>query len=553
MGQTTSVESSNKPKFTSEKEVLNWYNTKAIKAVTTPELVSFRANIQGKSLDDALTGEELISLLRLDSCNKNVSGLLFSFIQTLANFPMLKDCYEYLTYVGVLKSCVLLSKERCLKFVHDKSYNHTKLIYIALSLNKSVKELSATPLSDETLDVRKIVSTFNEVCEDELSVSADVMWDFVTLLLRLAKATLIKNCKINREISDDWDSFKIAALNIVRSMNHDIVTSQDTATNTITCAQFQDTVSSVCPRLLVPLESLAEHVFFLERDLVDIDVPKMLNAESRLVTEALLSQLATFWPREMIFSSLRKLYAGRESGYSMRSLQSKAFKWMAPSILFVNGIRIPNDQEYATTKNHRYQRFLDDYPRLKDGDQEIIPAFTGKKKVTFAIYVNEPWKVTNSEMFGDTKTTIIQLSPTQEVFKASRSGNIYFNTLGGGLGIGSPQPIVKNNVRKYLPGNVSLTIDSNLEFGAFRNVGRGGVMNPGMLSSESSEHKFLIQDIEVWGCGGEKELEEQIKNWEWEEAEAARRQRINLKSINDDRALLELAGLVGQNQSGGSV
>ena len=55
------------------------------------------------------------------------------------------------------------------------------------------------------------------------------------------------------------------------------------------------------------------------------------------------------------------------------------------------------------------------------------------------------------------------------------------------------------------------------------------------------------------GCGGEKELEEQVKLWQWEEMEAKRRQHINLQSMGEDRALLEMAGLVGQHQSGGSV
>ncbi|SCV06112.1 LANO_0H22364g1_1 [Lachancea nothofagi CBS 11611] len=553
MGQTASVESGSKPQFENEKDILMSYDKRAIKSVTAPELISFRANIQGKSLEDTLTSDELMKLLRLENVNENLASLLFSFVQTLSNFPMINDCYENVTYVGVLKSCVLLSKERCVKYVHNKSYDVTKLVYIALALNKNVKELALTPASEESLDVPKIIATFNNVCIEELTVPADAMLEFVTLMLRLSKFALTKNSRLESDVSKGWDSFKVFALNLIRTMNPSIVTSQYTLRSVVTYAQFQATVSSACPNLLLPLTIMMEHVLYLERDLVDINDLNIPAVESKLVTEPLLSQLATFWPKELVFSRLQKLYVGRDSGFSMRSFQSKVFKWMAPSILLINGTRISDDKEYANSKNHRFQKFLDDYPRLKDEDQDILPPFTGKKKLMFAVYVNQPWRITNSELFGDNKTTIVQLSPVQEIYRASRSGNICFNTLGGGLGVGSSQPVVKNSNVKYIPGNVSLTIDSNLEFGAFRNVGRGGSMNPGVLLDGTSEHKFLIQDIEVWGCGGEKELEEQMKNWQWEEAEAQRRQRINLKSINDDRALLELAGLVGQNQSGGSM
>ncbi|CEP60662.1 Rtc5p LALA0_S01e16072g [Lachancea lanzarotensis] len=553
MGQTASANAPSNLSYTSETDVMIAYDKRAVRSVSTPELTSYRANIKGKALNDPVTKAELVDLLRLHGINDTLSTLLFNFFQTLSNFPMIKDCYENVTYVGVLKSCVLVSKQRCLKYVRDKSYNHVKLIFIALALSKNVKEVTGTPSSDISLDVPDIISGFNNVQTDELTIPADSMLEFVTLMLRISMLTLTKNSTLDVKLSEKWDSFRTFALNIVRTMNTSIVTSQDTLKHVIAYEDFQEVVSSTCPNLLLPLEMLVEHVLFLERDLKEPPASNIPMAESKLVTAPLLSQLSTFWPRELVFSKLQKLYVGRDNGFSMRSFQAKVFKWMAPSLLLVNGIRIPDDDEYARSKNHRYQNFLNDYPRLRGEDQQLLPPFAGKKKLLFAVYVAEPWKVTNSELFGDTKTTIIQLSPVQEIFKASRPENICFNTLGGGIGVGSSIPVIKNSNRRYMPGNVSLNIDPNLEFGTFRNVGPGGSISPGSLTTASSEHKFLIQDIEVWGCGGEKELEEQMKNWEWEEAEAKRRQRINLKSINDDRALLELAGLVGQNQSGGSV
>jgi hypothetical protein len=63
-----------------------------------------------------------------------------------------------------------------------------------------------------------------------------------------------------------------------------------------------------------------------------------------------------------------------------------------------------------------------------------------------------------------------------------------------------------------------------------------------------------IAEVEVWGCGVEDAREEQRRAWEWERREAERRQNIRVREdLAGDRALLEMAGLIGGNRSGGSV
>ena len=295
----------------------------------------------------------------------------------------------------------------------------------------------------------------------------------------------------------------------------------------------------------------------MDSDLIDHETMPMNN--SKLMSEPLLAQLATVLPKELFLSKLQKLYVGRESGFSMRSLQSKCFNWEAPSILLVSGMLISDDLQYAKEKNPRYGKFLEQYPKLKEEQQHLDACHSQRKKATFAVYIDDPWRVTNKEFFGSMNSMIIQLAPRQDVFHASKPNMIYFNTVGGGIGFGNKQPLISNAHKKYIPGNVSLTIDSTLEFAVFRHIGYGGAFKPSALltkrgkEDESFEIKFIIQDVEVWGCGGEKELQEQIKKLEWEEAEAKRRQHINLKSLGEDRALLEMAGLVGQSQSGGSM
>jgi hypothetical protein len=73
------------------------------------------------------------------------------------------------------------------------------------------------------------------------------------------------------------------------------------------------------------------------------------------------------------------------------------------------------------------------------------------------------------------------------------------------------------------------------------------------ISGHDYEDRFLITDLEVWGVGSSKELEEQKKQWDWEKKQAEARQSVNLRSMGEDKALLEMVGLVGNHGSGGSV
>ncbi|GMF06852.1 unnamed protein product [[Candida] boidinii] len=98
-----------------------------------------------------------------------------------------------------------------------------------------------------------------------------------------------------------------------------------------------------------------------------------------------------------------------------------------------------------------------------------------------------------------------------------------------------------------------------MEFCVFRHLGLGGSYEPGSIHLSHSdipeyEDRFAITDLEVWGCGTDKELAEQAKNWEWEHREAQARQKLNMMNWEDGKALLEMAGLVGRSgDSGGSV
>ncbi|CAI4064210.1 hypothetical protein N7582_002613 [Saccharomyces uvarum] len=567
MGQSSSTPSSNEEKssnlrkFTNNGDVLAYFNHKAQQQVTVPELVSLKGNLQIEDMNTPISHKSLCSVLHFPQKHTLLSGIVTNMLRVLSNFPLMNSSYEPITGYGLLKCILLLNKGRCGKYLKFKSYDQLKLLFISLSLQKTDKE----ELSEENennvkkeRNIKQIIANFDDVDSEVLYVPADFMLQFLSWLLILSVECPTSNSKMgNSKIYDQWDSFKISAMNLLRTMNPDVVS--NTESHLITFDQFSTSIRTVMPNLLKPLENLMEHFFYLENDLVNYDTSLSSVRDSRIMTPALLTQLSTVLPRELFIQKLQSLYIGRKSGFSMRSLQAKVFKWMAPSILIVSGTRITNSDEYAAQKNPRYRHFLEEFPKLKDSDQKMDASYTNKKKTTFAVYIDDPWKVTNKDYFGDMNTRIIQISPRQDIYKVNRKGTIYFNTIGGGIGIGDKQPLIKPASKRFIPGNVSLTFDSTLEFAVFRHTGYGGSLEPGSLSVERKEEDsffelhFLIQDVEVWGCGGEKELEEQMKQMAWEEAESKRRQQINLRSLGEDRALLEMAGLVGQNRGGGSM
>lgn len=110
-----------------------------------------------------------------------------------------------------------------------------------------------------------------------------------------------------------------------------------------------------------------------------------------------------------------------------------------------------------------------------------------------------------------------------------------------------------------MPGDISLTIEANLEFAIFRHISSPNSNGASFfqkskqneISVQDFEDRFMISDLEVWGIGSTKELEEQRKQWAWEEKQAEARQSVNLRGLGEERAFLEMVGLVGNHSANG--
>ncbi|KFG78588.1 TLDc domain containing protein 2 [Metarhizium anisopliae] len=333
--------------------------------------------------------------------------------------------------------------------------------------------------------------------------------------------------------------------------------------------QFQTIMPVLFPNLFNSFNALFEHFLFSKN--LDFSKPKdanpnvqkqlapkpaqpLLSDRGDILNDHMLAQISLFLPGSSLFRRVRRLYSGNEAGFSMGSFESKVFNWRAPTILLVSGTLLTD-----TPHSGQEAAFADTLPtkRFQNG--------SASSRVTYGVYVREPWKHTHKQCFGDSETVLFQLSPVHDVFPASTINTDYvaFTKPPGNqpcVSFGSPHPRPSKSSRRnthYSIGAVSLLLNDSFEFGVFNHdyTSRGGAFHTSISRKFDFQDRFEIDQLEVWGCGGDDEAKAQADRWAWEEREAEARRKINLGSgdIEADRALLEMAGLVGANRSGGSM
>lgn len=281
----------------------------------------------------------------------------------------------------------------------------------------------------------------------------------------------------------------------------------------------------------------------------------LLQEKASIMNSTVLSQLSFFIPGSSLFRRLRMLYSGEQDGFSMGSFEAKVFNWRAPTILLVRGNRV------ADSSGGSEERFAASLPpkRFPDGSQS--------SRLTYGLYVSQPWRHSHKECFGDSDTLLFQLEPIHDVFPASALNRDYvsftkpgISSSNSGIAVGNPLPASSSSYRRQSIthlGSVALLLDPSFEFGVFThdNSSRGGAFQGSVSRQFDFQDRFEIESLEVWGCGGDEEAKVQAERWAFEAREAEARRRINLGTgdIEQDRALLEMAGLIGGNRSGGSI
>lgn len=342
-------------------------------------------------------------------------------------------------------------------------------------------------------------------------------------------------------------------------------------------SRFNTVIPASMPFLFDGLNALFEHFLFsknldFHRRVDDQDQPAkpppepvqpLLENTGSIMNLSILSQISFFIPGPSLFRRLRLLYSGDEDGFSMGSFESKVFNWRAPTILLMSGTRLP--AEALHDHSGPASTFLSTLPsqRFPPGNRSDDE----HERVTFGVYLSQTWKHTHRECFGNEDSVLFQLEPVHDVFRASTVNKDYASFTKpsgsaplGGVSFGCPPPQPTQAYRRsniMSLGPVSLALEDSFEFGCFTHnyTSQGGAFQTSVERKFDFQERFEISSIEVWGCGGDEEAKHQAERWAWEAREAEARRKINLGTgdLEADRALLEMAGLVGANRSGGSM
>lgn len=613
MGQSVSVDNDGirgdvESVDVSKEELIEFFHRKCKSLLRKVELkaIATKTNITNLNEKTVITPSDLAYLLQL--CRKDdevtqinqkfgdVIQMIYDAFKITGSIPFIREFENQqgnsLTIDELIVNSVIYNG-KFKKVVHD--YDPLKLLFISLSYKSLVEyskfhakkdtvgnmvTIKALKIEGDHLEKRLIWKSlpqfkdFDGIDLNDLYIEGHDLHQLVTLFLLLSSISPSSKSRMEFELykllKESWSNFEDSALSLLKYMDINI-TQNNLKTTKIKYDHFFTNEHQIIINVLKDGFTALFETGFLSAnfdDTVVTETPvKSSFSGSKLMNNATISSFSTALKAlgsetQITTENLIKLYIGKEAGFSIRSLELKIFKWQAPTLFIVSGKRLKSK---TVATNKRYLQFDNEYPRyfrsvenpLKDWQLE-------NDRITYGVLVSQPWRTSNKKNFGDTQTTIFSLSPHFDFYKSSSSPilngeSIYFNTLGLGLGFGDEQPINKNGVRKYLPGDVSLTIESNLEFAVFRHLSNGSnsyfnKSKQHQLTFENFEDRFMITDLEVWGVGSTKELELQKKQWEWENKQAELRQSVNLKTMGEDRAFLEMVGLVGNHGgSGGSV
>ncbi|TVY86633.1 Restriction of telomere capping protein [Lachnellula willkommii] len=536
-----------------------------------------------------------------------VSSIVFQMVSYLGAFPFGQDAPVVLGFEQMVMVVVIMT-ERYQRVLKKGNRDRTKLLFRSLAVfdNKASQIHGEKPIENEAEDTsgaHKEVSrshaqgfAVDESANDEddeddddlalaalesldaievfrhgdapiaqASIPSDNLKKLIMLLLLVAPLGTQENLARHTErlsgeqlegLRKTADSILAAFVNVEKFPG-------------VKIHQFNTVIPISLPFLFSGFNPLFEHFLFSKnidftkrKDGADAPLPApapqedqpLLSQAGEILDLNVLSQLSFFLPGESLFRRLRLLYSGGDAGFSLGSFETKVFNWRAPTILLVSGNRIADPptggQERAFSDTLPPKRFPD----------------SGKSDhVVFGVYLGQPWHQTHKECFGDTETKLFQLEPVHEVFHASSINTDYVSfakppSAHAGIGFGCPHPKAKQTsglTTHVNLGAVSLVLDSSFEFGVFTHnyTSGGGAFHNSETRKYDFQDRFEIESLEVWGCGGDAEAEQQRQRWAWEEREAEARRRVNLGTgdIDADRALLEMAGLIGGNRSGGSM
>ncbi|KAH8734566.1 restriction of telomere capping protein 5 [Ilyonectria robusta] len=532
----------------------------------------------------------------------HASPVIFQMVSYLGAFPFLHDAPAVLELPQLIMVVVIMT-ERYKKVLARGSTDRTKLLFKSMAVyDRKPSDAAINPPEDEApqkkqngnshagfavdeaqedgeeeddedddlvltafelLDIKEAVDQGHAPNFHGATIPTDNFRKLLMLLLLAAPLDPQESLSLysSRVVGDELDCLRSTAECILSSF-----VNAEKAPG-IKYNQFKTIIPVISPHLFRGFNGLFEHFLFSKNldfskhqsgAAEKVEAPKiaqpLLPEGGEILNASTLSQISLFLPGSDLFRRVRLLYSGNDAGFSMGSFQNKVFNWQAPTLLLVSGTRLGDvpdgGQEAAFAASLPSRRF---------------PHGSKSDRLTFGVYIREHWKHTHRECFGDSDTVLFQLEPIHDVFPASTINKDYVTFTKSPanhpmLAVGCPHPKPTQAHRKadlHRLGATSLFLDDSFEFGVFNHdySSRGGAFHTSVVRKFDFQDRFQIENLEVWGCGGDAEAKAQAERWAWEEKEAEARRRVNLGTgdIDTDRALLEMAGLVGANRSGGSM
>ncbi|KAF5634762.1 restriction of telomere capping 5 [Fusarium tjaetaba] len=604
MGQNLSDEH---PQRRSHEELTQQLTEKFMKkCFTSLELYSLRDVF--KSLADQ---QDSIKYLKEDTIARyleipdilGTSPVIFQMVSYIGAFPFLQDAPAVLEFQRMIMVVVIMT-ERYKTVLARGSSDRTKLLFKSLAVyDRKMSEAGAHPNTShieskddqmkamsgvagfavdaagdededgedddlvltafELLDIKDAVDQGHAPVFHGATIPTDNFRKLVMLLLLAAPLDPQESLSMysSRVVGQELEGLRGAAESILASF-----VNAETSTG-IKYNHFRTIIPVICPHIFRGFNGLFERFLFsqnLDFSKHQNDTPATTSSQKvaqplltdmgEILNQNTLSQISLFLPGTDLFWRVRLLYSGNDAGFSMGSFQTKVFNWQAPTLLLVSGTRLGDEPEGGQESS-----FAASLPPKR------FPHGSRSDRLTFGVYVREPWKHTHRECFGDSETTLFQLEPIHDVFRASTINKDYVTFTKApahhpmmSFGCPHPHPSQAHRGADMLRlGPVSLLLDDSFEFAVFNHdfTSRGGAFHSSVVRKYDFQDRFQIESLEVWGCGGDKEAQAQAEKWAWEEREAEARRKINLGNgdIEADRALLEMAGLIGGNRSGGSM
>ena len=438
----------------------------------------------------------------------------------------------------------------------------------------------------------------------EARISADT---FRRLLMLLLVISPLKPLESVRKYTSDLTAERMES---VRNEADSILAAfiPEDGTGGISYQTFSRVVSSSLPYLFDPLTPLFEHLLFskhldlsqrcgraestttTEPEENEPETPEappspiMLpgSFESSILNSSMISHLSFFLPSASDINFIRSgiklhpVFSTSAHGSSLTSFSHHVLTWQSSTLLVLQG---------AVTES-------------SSQDQQSM--------ITLGAYLPHPWKSSSSHHSTYSRPRdstdlpcLFQLSPKHTLLNGNPSPSAhtqhtpeaYFsNNTGIAIGAKIPPSSRSQHLAPTAHGAGSLLVDSNLDFATLQisSVGHHGVFLPPITpvptttnstttpSSPSLSSSFIstsdastrttidIYNLEIWGLipnetpEGQNAVDQQRASWNFEAKEAERRRNINFKAGGDSstesaRWLLESAGLIGGNRSGGSV